>query len=105
MQLHFWYILIHIGLGLVGYRVFLFTNTGGLYAAAAAAVVQGYAVWELSRMAKPRFAAALAGAASVKTRAQMVRDYRTRLFRVWVFRTCIYALLTLVAAMAVRGGD
>ena len=31
--------------------------------------------------------------------------YRTRLGRVLLFRTCIYALLTLIAAMAARGGS
>jgi len=102
---HFWYILIHIGLGLVGYQIFLFTNTGGLYAAAAAAVVQGYAVWEIHKQARPRFEETLAGARSQNEAEEMKKGYRARLFRTWTFRTCIYALLTLIAAMAARGGS
>ena len=104
MHIHFWYILIHVGLGLVGYQVFTFTNTGGLYAAAAALVVQSYAVWEIHRLAKPRFEAAQAAEPSHVQRGQMLKDYRARLGRVLLFRTCIYALLTLLAAMAARGG-
>jgi hypothetical protein len=104
MAFHFWYILIHIGLGLVGYQVFLFTNTGGIYAAAASAVVQGYAVWEIHRQAWPRFQETLKDARSYNEAEEMKKGYRGRLFRTWTFRTCIYALLTLIAAMAARGG-
>jgi hypothetical protein len=104
MQFHFWYILIHCGLGVVGYKVFLFTNTGGLYAAAAAALVQGYAVWEIHRIARPRFEASLRRAASHKERQEMIGGYRTRLARTWFFRLCIYSLLTLIVAWATRGG-
>ena len=100
--MHFWYILIHIGLGLVGYQVFLFTNEGGLWAAAAA-VVQAYAVWEIHKLAKPKFEASLAGARSFNARAEMQRDYQVRLLRTWFFRTCIYALLTLIVTMTVSG--
>lgn len=104
MVFHFWYILIHCGLGVVGYKVFLFTNTGGLYAAAAAAVVQAYAAWEIHKLAKPKFDAVLAGAASYKERQELINGYRVRLARTWFFRVCIYALLTLVVAWATRGG-
>ena len=100
--MHFWYILIHIGLGLVGYRVFLFTNEGGLWAAAAAAVVQAYAIWEIHKLAKPKFEASLVGARSFNERGEMLRDYQVRLARTWFFRTCIYSLLTLIVAMVVR---
>ena len=100
--MHFWYILIHIGLGLVGYQVFLFTNEGGLMAAAAAAVVPAYAIWELHTLAKPKFEASLAGARSFNVRGEMLRDYQVRLLRTWFFRTCIYALLTLIVALVVR---
>ena len=104
MVYHFWYILIHVGLGLVGYEIFLFTNTGGIYAALASAVVQGYAIWEIHKLAWPRFQEAQAKATSFNEAEQMKKDYRTRLVRQWIFRTCIYALLTLIAAMAARGG-
>jgi uncharacterized membrane protein YoaT (DUF817 family) len=104
MVYHFWYILIHVGLGLVGYQIFLFTNTGGIYAALASGVVQAYAVYEIHKLAWPRFQQAHAQAASVMEAEQMKKDYRSRLVRQWVFRTCIYALLTLIAAMAARAG-
>ena len=100
--MHFWYVLIHIGLGLLGYQVFLFTNEGGLWAALAAAFVQAYAVWEIHKLAKPKFEASLAGARSFNARGEMQRDYQVRLLRTWFFRTCIYSLLTLVVAMLVR---
>lgn len=100
--MHFWYILIHIGLGLVGYQVFLFDNVGGLWATLAAAIVQGYAIWEIHKLAKPKFEASLAGAASFNARREMLRQYQIRLLRTWFFRTCIYALLTLIVAMVVR---
>jgi len=103
MQFHFWYIVIHVGLGLAAYNVFTFTNEGGLYAAAAAAVVQAYGVWEIHRLAYPKFQASLAEAPSVGARQQMVKDYRIRLLRHWVFRTSAYGLLTLLTAMFVRG--
>ena len=74
--MHFWYILIHIGLGLVGYRVFLFTNEGGLWAALAAAFVQAYAIWEIHKLAKPKFEASLVGARSFNARGEMLRDYQ-----------------------------
>ena len=105
MQYHFWYILLHIGLGLVGYQVFTFTNTGGIYAAVASVVVQAYAVWEIHRAAQPKFQAALRQAHSVNERNDMLKSYKMRIARVLLFRTCIYALLTLVAAMAARGGE
>ena len=99
--MHFWYILIHVGLGLVGYQVFVFDNVGGLWSALAAAIVQAYAIWEIHKMARPKFEASLAGAASYNARGEMLRQYQIRLLRTWFYRTCIYALLTLVVAMIV----
>ena len=105
MRYHFWYVLIHIGLGLVGYQIFTWTNTGGLYAALAAAIVQAYAIFEIHRDARPRFEATLAEEPSHQARQTMEQDYRKRLMKVWFTRTCMYALLTLIAGMAVgRGG-
>ncbi len=104
MAIHFWYILIHIGLGLVGYQYFTFSNEGGLMAFAASSIVQGYAVWEIHRLAWPRFKAAQAAEASLMQREQMLRDYRVRLARTWFFRCCIYSLLTILVAMIVGGG-
>ncbi len=102
MALHFWYVLIHIGLGLVGFQYFTFTNEGGLLAFAAASVVQAYAVWEIHRLAWPRFRAAQAAENSHMQRQQMARDYRVRLARTWFFRCCIYSLLTIVVSMTMN---
>ena len=104
MQYHFWYILIHIGLGLVGFQYFTWSNIGGIYAALVAGLVQTYAMWEIHKEAKQRFEASLAGEPSHQKRQQMQQDYRRRLVRVWFTRTCMYGLLTLIAAMAARGG-
>ena len=104
MAIHFWYILIHIGLGLAGFQYFTFTNTGGTYAFMAAAVVQGYAVWEIHKVARPRFEATRDAEESLKKRQEMETDYRKRIFRVWFFRCCIYSLLTLLVAM-ITGGE
>jgi hypothetical protein len=101
MVYHFWYVLIHIGLGLAGYQYFTWTNEGGLLAAAAAGLVQGYAVWEIRKQARPRFEASLVGAATLGDKEQMRQDYKKRLARVWFFRTCIYALLTMIVALII----
>jgi hypothetical protein len=104
MRYHFWYVLIHIGLGLIGYQYFLFTNTGGTLAFGAALVVQAYAVYEIHRDAWPRFVPARDSEPSLQKRNEMFSDYKKRLLRVWFMRSCMYALLSLIAAMAVRGG-
>jgi hypothetical protein len=105
MQFHFWYILIHVTLGILGAQWFTFTNIGGLYAAAAAALVQAYGVYEIHRVASPKFEDSLRAAPSHMRRQEMIKEYRIRVLRVWFFRTCIYGLLTLIAAMAARGGE
>ena len=104
MRYHFWYVLIHIGLGVVGYQYFTFTNIGGLYAFGVSLIVQAYAVFEIYRDANPHFQASLTEAEGVKAAEQMKVDYRKRLSRVWFMRSCMYALLTLLSTMAVRGG-
>lgn len=104
MRYHFWYVLIHIGLGVVGYQYFTFSNIGGIYAFVVALIVQAYAIFEIQRDAKPKFDASLKAATSVKLTEEMKVDYRKRLTRVWLMRSCMYALLTLLATMAVRGG-
>ena len=75
------------------------------YAAVASAFVQAYAVFEIHRDAKPKFAMTLAQEPSHQGRMVMEQDYKKRLGKVWFTRTCLYALLTLIAAMAVRGGS
>lgn len=103
MRYHFWYVLIHIGLGLVGWEYFDFNNIGGIYAFGAALVVQAYAIYEIHLAAKPQFEAAQAAVPSLNERKQNVQDYRNRLTKIWLTRSCMYALLTLIAAMATRG--
>ena len=105
MRYHFWYVLIHIGLGLVGFQYFTWSNTGGIYAALVAALVQAYAIYEIHRDARPKFETSLAGEPSHQGRQTMEQEYRKRLTKVWFTRTCMYALLTLIAAMAARGGN
>ena len=105
MRYHFWYVLIHIGLGLVGFQYFTWSNIGGIYAAAAAALVQAYAVFEIHRDAKPKFEASLAQEPSHQGRETMQQDYKKRLTKVWFTRTCMYALLTLISSMSMRGGS
>ncbi|MBI77758.1 MAG: hypothetical protein CMM53_08280 [Rhodospirillaceae bacterium] len=104
MRYHFWYVLIHIGLGVVGYQYFTFTNLGGIYAFAVALLVQAYAVFEIHRDARPKLEATLRGAESFKAAERLKVDYRKRLLRVLFMRSCMYALLTLISTMAVRGG-
>ena len=103
MRYHFWYVIIHVGIGLAAYEQLTFTNIGGLYAAGAAAIVQGYAVWEIHREAYPKFRSALAEAENAKARQEMIKGYRIRLLKHWGFRTSAYGLLTLFTAMFVRG--
>ncbi|MBT5051168.1 MAG: hypothetical protein HOM58_21910 [Rhodospirillaceae bacterium] len=105
MRYHFWYVLIHIGLGLLGFQYFTWSNTGGVYAALASAVVQAYGVFEIHRDARPRFEATLVNEPSHQERQNMEKEYRKRLTKAWFTRTCMYALLTLISAMAVRGGS
>ena len=95
--------LIHVALGLIGFQYFAFTNTGGTLAFATALIVQGYAAFEIHREAWPRFKASQAAEISLQTRNILVADYKKRLLRTWFMRSCLYALLTLLSAMAVRG--
>lgn len=103
MRYHFWYVLIHVGLGLIGWQYFTFTNTGGIYAFCAALLVQAYAAYEIHREAWPRFSAMRDEEPSLQARNNMYTEYKKRLARTWFMRSCLYALLTLLAAMAVRG--
>jgi len=105
MRYHFWYVLIHIGLGLIGFQYFTWTNTGGIYAAIVAGFVQAYAIFEIHRDAKPKFDLALAEEPSHQGRLAMQQDYKKRLTKVWFTRVCMYALLTLISGMAARGGS
>jgi len=103
VRFHFWYVLIHVGLGLVGFEFFLFSNTGGVLAFGSALIVQSYAVFEIHRAAWQRFKIVQDTENSLQRRNKMFANYKNRLLRVWFMRSCLYALLTLISAMAVRG--
>ncbi len=98
-----WYVLIHVSLGLIGYQVFTFTNLGAFYAAAAGAVVQGYSIWEVDRVARPRFDAGFIGTPGSDKHRKQLREYRIRLARLFVFRLSIFTMLTLLVASLIRG--
>ncbi len=98
-----WYVLIHVSLALIGYQVFTFTNLGALYAAAACAVVQGYSIWEVHRVAGPRFNAAFIGRPGSGKHKKRLREYRVRLARLFVFRLSIFTIVTLLVAALIRG--
>ncbi len=98
-----WYILCHVSLGLIGYEVFTFTNLGSIYAAAAGALVQGYSVFEVYRVAKPRFDSAFIGTPGSDKHKKQLRELHMRLLRLWVFRLSIFTMLTLGVAALTRG--
>ena len=98
-----WYVLIHVSLGLIGKDVFTFTNLGAFYCALAAAVVQGYAVWEIHRIAWPRFEAGVGRGAGAREVAAARRGYWNRLGRTFIFRVSAFSVLSLLIASIVRG--
>ena len=98
-----WYVLIHVSLGLIGYQAFTFTNLGAIYAAAASAVIQGYAIWEIHRVARPKFEAAFIGAPGSEKHHERLREFRKRLGRLFVFRLSAFTILTLLVAAILRG--
>lgn len=98
-----WYVLIHLSLGLIGYEWFRFNNLGAIYAAAACAVVQGYATWEIHRVAWPRFAGSLTGREGGEEYRRLRGEYWKRLGRLFIFRLSAFTILTLLAAAIMRG--
>jgi len=98
-----WYVLIHVSLGLIFYQAFTFTNLGAIYTAAASAVVQGYAMWEIYRMTKPKFDAAFIGTPGSDKHKEQVREYKIRLLRLFGLRVSAFSLLTLLVAGLMRG--
>ena len=69
----------------------------------AGGVVQGYAVWEVHRIAKPKFDAAFIGTPGSEKHKKQLREYGIRLLRLWVFRLSIFTMLTLLVASLMRG--
>ncbi len=98
-----WYILIHVSLGLIGKDAFTFTNLGALYCVLAGAVVQGYAVWEIHRIAWPRFEAGIGRGAGMQQVQAARRGYWNRLARMFIFRVSAFSILSLLIASIVRG--
>jgi hypothetical protein len=105
MSHDFWYLLIHVGLGLVGYRQFTFDNEGGLLAVVAGAVVHGYWAWTVHQRAWPLVRQQMAEAQNIGAREVVWRGYRKRLLRSSLIRVGLYSLLTLGIAALVRGGS
>ena len=68
-----------------------------------AMVIQSYAVFEIHKEAWQRFKIMQDAENSLQERNEMYSSYKKRLLRVWFTRSCLYALLTLISAMAVRG--
>lgn len=98
-----WYFLIHVSLGMIFYQEFSFTNLGALYAAAAGLVVQLYPIYQIHRVAKPKFDAAFIGRPGTEAYKQAAKQYWIRIGRLFMFRVSIYSILTLLVAAAVRG--
>ena len=100
-----WYVLIHVSLGLIGYQYFQFTNLGAIYAAAATAVVQSYAIWEVYKTTKPKFDAAFVGKVGSDKHKQHLKEYKIRLLRLFGLRVSAFSILTLVIASLMRGAE
>ena len=98
-----WYVLIHVSLGLIGRDAFTFTNLGALYCALAGAVVQGYAIWEIHRIAWPRFARGTGRGNDARADAAARRGYWNRLGRMFIFRVSAFSILSLLIASIARG--
>ena len=98
-----WYILIHVSLGLIGKDYFSFTNLGALYCVLASSVVQGYATWEIHRIAWPMFESSITHESGAQQFSNARRGYWNRLGRTFVFRVSAFSILTLLIAAIVRG--
>lgn len=98
-----WYILIHVSLGLIGWKLFLFTNLGVLTAMAVCAGVQAWPVYEMYKLTWPKFEEMRSRQTGHDARVRETRRYWTRMGRLYFFRTCTYSLLTLFVAWLMRG--
>ena len=99
-----WYILIHVSLGLIGWKIFTFTNQGVLAAFAACAGVQAWPMYEMYRITWEKFDSMRARHTGAERRKKETRAYWIRMGRLYLFRSCAYALLTLFVAWLMRGG-
>ena len=98
-----WYILIHVSLGLIGWVIFMFTNQGVLAAFAACAGVQAWPMYELYRLTWEKFESVRLEQSEPEHRKSDTRAYWMRMGRLYFFRSCAYALLTLFVAWLMRG--
>ena len=98
-----WYVLIHVSLGLIGWKIFTFTNQGVLAAFAACAGVQSWPMYEMYRLTWERFEGMRSRLTGEEDRKRETRGYWIRMGRLYLFRCCAYALLTLFVAWLMRG--
>jgi hypothetical protein len=98
-----WYVLIHISLGLIGWKVFTVTNQGALAAFAACAGVQAWPMYEFYRLTWDKFDSFRFRLTGSEHRKKETRGYWIRMGRLYFFRTSAYALLTLFVAWLMRG--
>ena len=98
-----WYILIHISLGLIGWKVFLFTNQGVLAVFAVCAGVQAWPMYEMYRLTWEKFDRMRSRLTEPESGVTETRGYWFRMGRLYLFRSCAYALLTLFVAWLMRG--
>ena len=98
-----WYVLCHASLGVIGRDLFTLTLPGTLACMGACAAIQAWPVWEVHRIAWPRFAAAVPAEVTDGARARLARGYWLRLGRLLVFRSSMCAILTLAIAALARG--
>ena len=98
-----WYVLIHISLGLIGWKIFTFTNQGVLAAFAVCAGVQAWPMYEMYRLTWKKFYNMRSRLKDLEHRMKETRGYWIRMGRLYLFRSCAYALLTLFVAWLMRG--
>ena len=98
-----WYVLIHVSLGLIGWKIFTFTNQGVLAAFAACAGVQAWPMYEMYRLTWEKFGSMRSRLTGSVPRKKETRGYWIRMGRLYLFRSSAYALLTLFVAWLMRG--
>ena len=98
-----WYCLIHVSLGLIGWKIFTFTNIGVFAAIAVGAGVQAWPMYEIYRATWDRFAGTLTVAGGTEARRKETWGYWSRMGRLYIFRISAFSLLTLFVAWLMRG--
>ena len=98
-----WYTLIHISIGLIGWKIFTFTNYGVLAAFAASAGVQAWPMYELYLLTWKKFSEMRSTLTDKKKRLSETRAYWLRMGRLYIFRASAYSFVTLFFSWLVRG--